>query len=179
LSGSHVGNTVTEYWPRELGDSRDVERLDELQVTAIGWGNGIVDSQVETLNICSPEKTSAFLTVQRRSGTVTDTENVGVLLGSVGDKGELRITASRATELEDMSLVLDDIDVDVSTTEGHDACSGVYRVFILGDLNSSIELVWSHLIATKVVEIQPVGLAAFPGYHAHTSDIRTLEDVGG
>jgi hypothetical protein len=69
---------------------------------------------------------------------MADTEDVGVLLGSVGDKRELRIAASRTTELEDMSLVLNDIDVDVSTAEGHHSCSGVYRVLVLGDLNGSI-----------------------------------------
>jgi hypothetical protein len=132
LVSSNVRYSVAKYWSGELGDSRNVESLYKLQVTAIRWRNGIINSQVETLNISGPKKTSAFLTIERRGSTMTDTENVSIFLRGVGDKRELRIAASRATELEDMSLVLDNIDVDVS------ACTGVYRVLVLSDLDCSI-----------------------------------------
>jgi hypothetical protein len=78
-----------------------------------------------------------------------------------------------------MSLVLDDIDVDVSTTKRHHSCSSVYGVLVLSNLYSSIKFIWSHLITSKVVEVQPIGLAALTRNNAHTSDICTLEDVGG
>jgi hypothetical protein len=110
---------------------------------------------------------------------MTDTENVSVLLRGVGDKRELRIAASRATELEDMSLVLDDIDVDVSATERHYTSTSVYRVLVLSDLDSGIQLIWSHLVTSKIVKIQPVRLPTLAGYDTHTSHICTFENICG
>jgi len=110
---------------------------------------------------------------------MTDTKNVSVLLRSVGNKRELRVSASRTTELEDMSLILDDVDVDVSAAKRHDTCAGVYRVLVLGNLDGGVKLVWSHLVTTQIVEVEPVGFAALACYNSHTGHICTFEDVCG
>lgn len=179
MSGSDVGDAISENWTRELGDSRDVESLDELQVAAIRRRNSVVDPQVEALNISGPEETSTFLTIERGGSTVADTQNVSVLLRSVGDKRELRVSASRTTELEDMSLVLDDVDVDVSAAKRHDTCAGVYGVLVLGNLDHGIKLVWAHLVASEIVEIEPVRFATLACDYAHTGNILTFEHVRG
>lgn len=69
---------------------------------------------------------------------MTYAEDVGILLWGVGHKSELRVTTGRAAELENVSLVLNDIDIDVSTTEWHDSCASVYRIFVLSHLDRSI-----------------------------------------
>lgn len=69
---------------------------------------------------------------------MTNTEDIGILLWGIGYKSELRVTTGRTAELEDVSLVLDDIDVDVPTTKWHDSCASVYGVLVLSHLDRSV-----------------------------------------
>ena len=70
-------------------------------------------------------------------------------------------------EFEYMCRILNDVDVDVSAFERINAGSCVNRIFILYDLESSIAMVRAHLIPTKIVHIEQIGLAGFPRDYAY------------
>jgi hypothetical protein len=72
-----------------------------------------------------------------------------------------------------MSLVLDDINVDVASFERVDTSTGINRILILIDLNDVIELVGPILVASKIVEVEPVGLAALASDNADARYVST------
>jgi len=64
-----------------------------------------------------------------------------------------------AGELEHMSRVLDDIDVDVAAFEWIHASTSIDRVLVLIYLNDVVKLIWTILISAKVIEVKPICLA--------------------
>ena len=108
---------------------------------------------------------------------MADTENVCILLRGICHLVEIRDTII-ARELEDVSLVLYDVDIDVASFERVDASTSINRVLVLIDLDDIVELVRSILVASEIVKVQPVGLAALSCDYADASDVSTRELTG-
>jgi hypothetical protein len=104
-------------------------------------------------------------------------QNVSAEFRGVGDYSELRVSARVTAKCEDSGLVLDDVDVDEPTSEGHHASSCVDRIFVLVDENNVVKLVCTHLVAPEIVEIQNVGFPGFSSDHAHTLHVRTGKHI--
>lgn len=90
---------------------------------------------------------------------MSNTQDIGSFLRSVGNLGEGRVAACITAEFENMGLVLNDVDVDVASVERVNTGSRVYRVLVLNWLlRNGIEFVDTHLIAAKIVQIQEISL---------------------
>lgn len=95
---------------------------------------------------------------------MSNTQDIGSFLRSIGNLGEGRVAACVAAELEHMRLVLNDVDVNVATVERVDTGSRVHRVLVLDWLlGSGIKFVDTHLIAAKIVQIQEISLPRLAG----------------
>lgn len=107
-------------------------------------------------------------------------ESVRILLRRISNLVEVW-NAVVAGEFEDMSLVLDDVDVDVATLKRVNTSTGVNGVLVLIDLNDVVELVRSILVASEIVEIEPIGLSTLSCHNADALDISagklTREDL--
>lgn len=66
------------------------------------------------------------------------TKNVGILLSSICDVSKNGITRRIAAELEDVGLVLNNINVNVTSAQRHHTSTSVNGVFVLVNLNCSI-----------------------------------------
>lgn len=168
LVGSDVDEAISENGASKLVDARNAERVDHVHSAALG--NSIVDSQAETLDISDPEETGTRLAVERRRGTMADTENVGIGLGSRSDLGEGQ-NAIDARVLEDVGGVLDDVDVDVASLKRVHTGAGVNRVVVLEDLNDGVAVVSAVAIATKIVHVEPVCLATLASDDTNALDV--------
>ena len=77
-----------------------------------------------------------------------------------------------------MSRKLNDVNIDVAAFKRVNTSTSIDRIFVLRDLDDIVELVWSALIATKIIEIEPVSLAALAGDNTHSLDVATLKLAG-
>lgn len=105
---------------------------------------------------------------------MSDTDRLSVLLCSSRNLSHSSVTTGVAAPLEDSSLVVDDVDVDVSA-EGHHARSRVDRVLVLVDEDGIIQSIGTLLVATKVVGIQEVCLAGLACNDTHSAIVGTRE----
>jgi hypothetical protein len=69
--------------------------------------DGVVYTEVLSVNIARPDKASSCFSIERSSGTMSDTKNVGIFGGGVSDLGEGR-DAVAARELKDVGGILND-----------------------------------------------------------------------
>jgi len=175
LKSSVVDHTITKHRSTKLGGTRDVERLDQVEHTVLR--DSVVDPQVGTLDVGNPDETGTGLITERSDCSMTDTEDVGVLLWGIGDLGE-RGDSGVTGELEDVGLVLDDVDVDVTTFTRVNTSTGVDRVLVLVHLKDGVELVGTVLVTTHVVEVDPVGLAGFTSDDTDSLDVAAGELTG-
>lgn len=90
------------------------------------------------------------MVIQRCDSPMSDTEDVSIILWRVGHMVE-RGNSIVAGELEHMSRVLDDIDVDVAAFEWIHASTSIDRVLVLIYLNDVVKLIWTILISAKVI----------------------------
>lgn len=172
LKSSVVDHAITKHRSTKLGSTRDVERLDQVEHTVLR--DSVVDPQVGTFDVGNPDETGTGLITERSDCSMTNTEDVGVLLWGIGDLGE-RGDSGVTGKLEDVCLVLDDVDVDVTTFTRVNTSTSVDRVLVLVDLKDGVELVGTVLVTTHVVEVDPVGLAGFTSDDTDSLDVAARE----
>jgi len=105
---------------------------------------------------------------------MADTKDTCVGTGGISNLGE-RWNTGTAGELEDVSRITDDTDVDVSTFQRIDTCSSINRILVLVYLNNIVQLVWSVLVSSQVIQVQPVGLSTLSSNNTNTFDISARE----
>lgn len=172
FGGSDVNTSISEHWSRELSHTVNVKAIDLCQQSILG--NSLVDSETLSANVTGPEEAGTSLAVKRGCGSMTDTKDTCVGTGGIGNLGE-RWNTSTAGELEDVSRITDDTDVDVSTFQRIDTCSSINRILVLVYLNNIVQLVWSVLVSSQVIQIQPVGLSTLSSNDTNTFDISARE----
>ena len=168
-----VHDTISEHWSCEFGRSWRNKRVNLCHET-VSVRYSVVDSQVGAFDVGGPHQAGPRLIVERSNSAMTDTKHISILLGRVGNLVEVR-NAIVTRKLEDVSLVLNDIDVDVATLKRVDTSPSVYRVLILVDLDHIVEFVWAILIAAKVVQVEPVGFPTLAGDNTNALDVPTRE----
>ena len=165
-----VHDSISEDRPRELGRSRSIEGVDQGQV-AIDW-HSVVDSQIETLYVRYPNQASSGLIVQGCDSAMSYTKSSSIKLWRVCNFGE-GWHAVCAGEHKDVRLIVDDVDIDVATFERIDTGTCVDRVLILVDLYGSVAFVWSVLITSQIVKIEPVCLSTLASDNPDAADVST------
>jgi hypothetical protein len=131
-SGTDVGFAVAEDGVCKLSRVSKVERSEQPKGISVAWGCGIVDTQLRSLNICHPVQACPITAINRCCSTMSDTDGLSVLLCSSRNLGDSSVATGVTAPLEDSSLIVDDVDVDV-LAQRHHTCSGVDRVLILVD----------------------------------------------
>ena len=168
-----VDNSVTKDGTSEFRNADSVETFDIYQVSTNGR-NCVINTQVDTFDVRNPDKTCARLIIERSDRAVSNTKNVGAFLICVRDNAETWDVVD-TVELEDTSRPLNDIDVDVSTFEWVDASTCVDGVLVLVGTNDSVTFIWTVLIATKIVEIEEIGLSRLSSHNTNALNIATRE----
>lgn len=74
-----------------------------------------------------------------------------------------------------MSLVLDHIDVNISSLERVYTSASIDRILILFDLNDTVEFVWTILVASKIIKIEPISFTTLASHNAYACDAPTRE----
>jgi hypothetical protein len=129
------------------------------------------------LSIGNPEQTSSRLAVQRGGGSVADTENPGVSVGSITNLGEAGNTVG-ARKLEGDGGVLDNVDVDITSLQRVHTSTGIDGVVVLVGLDDGVEVVGAVAVTTHVVEVDPVGLTTLTGNNTNTLVGAAREGIG-
>lgn len=100
-----------------------------------------------------------------------------ILLRRIRNLCEDGIACRVATEFEHVGLERRDRHIDVASTQGVDAGSSIHRILVLGHLNGSIQSIFAHLVAAKVVRVQPVCLTRLARDHSDASTVWACECV--
>src|SRR5277367_2329547 len=72
-----------------------------------------------------------------------------------------------------MGLIVGNVDVDVATFEWVDTSTYLDRVLILIDPNGNVAFIWSILIASWIVKIEPGGLATLASHNTDSAHVST------
>ena len=176
LRGSLVHDAITKHWSGELRGSWRDEGVD-LCHEVVATRNSIVDAQIGAFDVRCPDQARPWLIIEGSDGAMADAENICILLRRVSHFVEIR-NAVVAGELEHMSLILDNVDIDVATLERVNASTRINGVLVLIDLNDVVELVRSVLVASEVVEVEPVGLTTLSCDNTNALDVSTGELTG-
>jgi hypothetical protein len=103
--------------------------------------------------------------------------NICILVRRIRNLSEDSVSRRIAGELEDMSRILCYADINIPAAQWQHTGSPVDGVLILVDLDDIVFLIWSILISTEVVEIQPVRLARLASDDSDAAMVRTRENI--